>query len=196
MGRYVSGIIMVMNTFVILVRGINVGGANKVPMADLRKCLEDLGFAKVSTYINSGNVILESDKDAENVKALIEEALPKNFSLNQEIIKVLVLSLRQLKAVINKKPKGFGDEPDKYYSDAIFLIDIDAAEAMKVFAPRDGVDKVWPGDEVIYSQRLGELRTKSRLNKIVGTSAYKSMTIRSWKTTTKLVEIMKSREVS
>lgn len=181
-----------MNNYVILVRGINVGGGNKVPMAELRECLEGLGFSNVSTYINSGNVILESDKSAEKVKSLIEEALPKNFKLNQKIIKVLVLSHKQLQAVINKKPKGFGDEPDKYYSDAIFLIDIDAAEAMKVFAPREGVDKVWPGNGVIYSQRLGAERTESRLNKIVGTPAYRSMTIRSWKTTTKLLEIMEN----
>jgi len=63
---------------------------------------------------------------------------------------------------------------------------------MAVFDPREGVDKVWPGDGVIYSQRLSSLRTKSRLGKIVGTPAYKSMTIRSWGTTTKLLEIVRT----
>ncbi|MFN2195678.1 MAG: DUF1697 domain-containing protein, partial [Anaerolineales bacterium] len=57
--------------------------------------------------------------------------------------------------------------------------------------PREGVDQVWPGDDVIYSQRLSALRTKSRLSKIMGTPAYKSMTIRNWNTTTKLLEILK-----
>ncbi|HUC20941.1 MAG TPA: hypothetical protein VMR98_05640, partial [Candidatus Polarisedimenticolaceae bacterium] len=64
------------------------------------------------------------------------------------------------------------------------------AQAMSVFSPREGVDKVWPGDGVIYSQRLSSQRTKSRLSKIVGTPAYKSMTIRSWNTTTKLLKIL------
>jgi uncharacterized protein (DUF1697 family) len=63
---------------------------------------------------------------------------------------------------------------------------------MPVFDPREGVDKVWPGDGVIYSQRLSSQRTKSQLSKIVATPVYKSMTIRSWDTTTKLLEILRN----
>lgn len=176
-----------MNTYVILLRGIIVGGKNKVPMAALRKCLEELGFFSVSTYIASGNVILKSDKHPDEIKALIEEALLANFKLDSELIKVLVLTCDQLKAVIDNKPEGFGEQPGKYHSDAIFLIGIDPAEAMLVFDPREGVDKVWPGDGVIYSQRLSAERTRSRLGKIVGTPPYQSMTIRSWNTTTNLL---------
>jgi uncharacterized protein (DUF1697 family) len=180
-----------MKIYVILVRGINVGGKNKVPMAGLKKVLEALGFSNVSTYIASGNVILESDKPAEKIKAQIEKALPKNFKLDTELIKVLVLTGKQLQAVIDNKPEGFGEQPEKYHSDAIFLMGIDSAQAMRVFDPREGVDKVWAGDGVIYSQRLSSQRTTSRLNKIMGTLAYKSMTIRNWNTTTKLLEILK-----
>jgi len=179
-----------MTKYVALLRGINVGGKNKVPMAGLRKCLEELGFSNVSTYIASGNVILESDKRPDEIKAQIEQALPKRFKLDTELIKVLVLSRKQLQAVINNKPEGFGEQPAKYHSDAIFLMGIDAAQAMPVFDPREGVDKVWPGEGVIYSQRLSSQRTKSRLSKIVATPAYKSMTIRSWNTTTKLLKIL------
>jgi uncharacterized protein (DUF1697 family) len=71
---------------------------------------------------------------------------------------------------------------------------IDAADAMKVFDPRPGVDQVWPGKGVIYSQRLSAQRTKSRLNKIMGSPAYKSMTIRSWQTTLALLERMEAPE--
>jgi len=53
---------------------------------------------------------------------------------------------------------------------------------------------VWPGKGVIYSQRLGAERTKSRLGKIVGTPAYKAMTIRSWSTTTKLMDLLERAE--
>jgi uncharacterized protein (DUF1697 family) len=179
-----------MNTYVILMRGINVGGKNKMPMSGLKKCLEDLGFSDVSTYIASGNVILKSDKRPKEIKAQIEEALPERFELDNELIKVLVLTRDQFQAVIEDKPKGFGEQPEIYHSDAIFLMGIDAAQTMSVFDPREGIDKVWPGEGVIYSQRLSSQRTKSRLSKIMGTPAYQSMTIRSWNTTTKLLKML------
>ena len=185
-----------MNTYVILIRGINVGGKNKVPMAGLRKSLEELGFSDVSTYIASGNVILRSNKRASEVKAQIEAILPVSFRLNDAFIKVLVLTHDQLQAIIDHKPKGFGEQPEKYHSDAIFLMGIDSAQAMPAFDPREGVDKVWPGDGVIYSQRLSSQRTKSRLNKIMGTPFYKSMTIRNWNTTTKLLEILRKMDTN
>ena len=183
-----------MKTYIILIRGINVGGKNKVPMAGLRKCLEELGFSNVSTYIASGNVILESGKRPDEIQAQIEAALPERFKLDSELIRVLVLTRKQLQAVIDNKPKGFGEQPEKYHSDAIFLMGIDSAQAMPVFDPREGVDNVWPGDGVIYSQRLSAQRTKSRLSKIVGTPVYQSMTLRSWNTTTKLLKILEERD--
>ncbi len=183
-----------MNTYVVLIRGINVGGKNKVPMTGLTKCLEELGFSSVSTYIASGNVIVQSDKRANEVQAQIEAALPESFNLHNERIKVLVLTREQLQAVIDNRPAGFGEQPEKYHSDAIFLMGIDAAQALPVFNPREGVDNVWPGDGVIYSQRLSSLRTKSRLSNIIGTPAYQSMTIRSWNTTTQLLKILEEIE--
>ncbi|MFJ1460646.1 DUF1697 domain-containing protein [Nocardia sp. N2S4-5] len=175
-----------MKTYAVLLRGINVGGKNKVPMADLHKCLEGLGFTDVSTLIASGNAILRSSLRPDEIAGRIEESLPATFSLDEDLIKVRVLSHDQFHAVVDNKPTGFGEHPEIYHSDAIFLIGIDAAQAMSVFNPRDGVDKVWPGDEVIYSQRLSSQRTKSRLSQIAGTPEYRCMTIRSWSTTIKL----------
>jgi uncharacterized protein (DUF1697 family) len=183
-----------MNTYLALLRGINVGGKNKVPMATLKKILEALGFSDVSTYIASGNVILKSDKSAEAVRTQFKAALTENFKLDDELIKVLVLTPAYLASVIRNKPKGFGDEPDKYHSDVIFLIDVEVAQVMPVFNPREGVDQVWAGDGVVYSQRLSAERTKSRLNKIMSVPAYKSMTIRNWNTTTKLLELINHKE--
>ncbi|HEY8134895.1 MAG TPA: hypothetical protein VIF08_02560, partial [Candidatus Limnocylindrales bacterium] len=60
-------------------------------------------------------------------------------------------------------------------------------------SPRDGVDSVSPGPGVVYSQRLSAQRTKSRLNRIVGTPEYRSMTIRNWNTTAKLLELLRKR---
>lgn len=181
-----------MNTYLVLLRGVNVGGKNKVPMADLRECLEKLGFSSVITYIASGNVIVQSPLSAAETKKIIEEALPKTFKLDSELIKVLILSYNELKAVVAKRPKGFGDSPMIYHSDAIFLIDADTAQVMPIFNPREGVDAVWPGRGVVYSQRLSAERTKSRLSVIAMSPFYKSMTIRSWNTTIKLLELMKS----
>ncbi len=183
-----------MDTYVILLRGINVGGKNKVPMAALRDCLKELGFSSVSTYIASGNVILESNKRAGKIKAQIEEALPECFELDDDLVKVLVLTRDQFRAVIENKPEGFGEQPEKYHSDAIFLMDIDVAQALPAFNPREGVDQIWPGDGVIYSQRLSAQRSKSRLSKIAASPAYKSMTIRSWSTTMKLLEMLRQMD--
>jgi uncharacterized protein (DUF1697 family) len=97
-----------MNTDVVLMRGINVGGKNKVPMADLRRCLEELGFSNVTTYIASGNVILESDKRAGEIKARIENALLKSLRLDDELSRVLVLTRNQLQAVIDNRPGASG----------------------------------------------------------------------------------------
>ena len=178
--------------YLVLLRGINVGGKNKVPMAGLRELLEKLGHSNVSTYIASGNAILRSDRPPGEIKRQIESALPKAFQLDSELIAVLVLSRTQLQAVVEHKPKGFGEHPERFHSDAIFLIGIDAATAMQVFDPRPGVDRVWPGDGVIYSERLSAQRTKSRLNKAITTPMNKAMTIRSWATTMALLELLRA----
>ncbi len=182
-----------MRPYLVLLRGINVGGKNPVPMAKLRSLLEDLGFENVSTYIASGNVLLDSDLGPAQVASMIETALAKAFELHSDVVRVLALSKEDLEAVVTDRPKGFGDEPTKYHSDAIFLIGIDAAEALQVFSPRDGVDMVWAGDGVIYSRRLSAQRTRSRLNRIMASPLYASMTIRSWQTTLALRDLMRER---
>lgn len=180
-----------MSTYVILIRGINVGGKNKVSMADLRLHLESLGYTGARTYINSGNVIIESNKRPKDIQFEIETHLPRWFKLDSELIKALAVSKDTLANIIHSKPSGFGEEPLRYHSDAIFLINVDEDEAFAIFSPKEGVDAVWKGDGVIYSRRLSSERTKSRLSKIMSSPLYKSMTIRSWNTTTKLYELIK-----
>jgi uncharacterized protein (DUF1697 family) len=91
------------------------------------------------------------------------------------------------------RPKGFGGEPGKYHSDAIFLMrDIKIKDAVEVFDPREGVDAFWPGKGVIYHRRLSAERTRSKLNKVLATPFYKSMTIRSWQTTEKLLAMLEA----
>ena len=184
-----------MSRYVVLLRGINVGGKNPVSMARLRAVLEDLSFTGVATYIASGNAIVEAEGPAAEIGALIEEALPREFSLHDELVRVLVLSQAQLAAVVDNRPEGFGSQPDRYHSDAVFLIGIEVAAAMTAFNPREGVDAVWAGDGVVYSQRLSAERTKSRLSKVMESPLYKSMTIRNWNTTTTLLRMLQARDV-
>lgn len=179
-------------TLLCLLRGINVGGKNKVSMAELRSCLEDIGCMNVRTYIASGNVILESEKSSTVLTVEIQDLLPQKFKLDSELIKILILTRKQLELVVDQAPHGFGSEPDRYHCDTIFLIDLPTDKAISAFTPREGVDKVWRGDLAIYSQRLSAERTKSRLSAIMASPYYKSMTIRSWNTTTKLLSLMTS----
>lgn len=183
-----------MKNYIVLLRGINVGGKNKIFMTELRRCLEEDGCENVSTYIQSGNVLLRSDLDTDTLGPKIERILPKYFKLDSSNIKVLVLSASHFEAIIDEKPEGFGEHSEKYHSDVIFLMGIDVIQAMSVFNSREGVDQVWSGNGVIYSQRLSTLRTRSRLSKIMGTSAYKFMTIRSWNTTKKLLELLQASD--
>ena len=99
------------NIHIVLIRGINVGGKNKVLMASLRECLEQLGFSNVSTYIASGNVILESDKNAYEISERDRRGFVRNaLKLDDEFIKVLVLTREQLPGIVNdNKPEGFGE---------------------------------------------------------------------------------------
>lgn len=178
-----------LKSYVVLLRGINVGGKNKILMSSLKDCLTQLGFLNVTTYIASGNVILDSDRDTDEVRLRIEEALPKCFELIESLIRVSVIPRDQFQAVIDHKPKDFGEHPEKFHYDVIFLIEMNSTQALSVFKPREGVDQVWAGDGVIYSQRLSSQLTKSGLSRIIGTPEYKFMTIRNWRTTTKLMEL-------
>lgn len=181
---------MGLNSYLLLLRGINVGGKNKVPMKQLREYLEQVGYQEVVTYIASGNVLVKSELSAEAVRREVEQLLPKVFQLDSELVKVLVLTYDQLNEIYDRKPQGFGQQPTTYHSDVIFLIDTDMDSATKAIDKREGVDEAWTGPGVFYFQRLSAERTKSRLGKIIGTPVYRSLTIRSWTTVDKLREMM------
>lgn len=90
-----------MNKYVILLRGINVGGHRKVPMAELREILSDSGFKNVVTYIQSGNVILQSSQNSKNIKTKIEKVILKHFGF--EVI-VIVKTKEELKEIFDNCP--------------------------------------------------------------------------------------------
>lgn len=179
---------MARTRYVALLRGINVGGKNPLPMAVLRKVMEDGGYEAVRTYIASGNVLFETDRPAKGLEAHIEGLLEAEL---QVPLVVVVRSERQLRATVKGAPKGFGTEPGKYHSDAVFLkAPLTPAKAMQVVEKKEGVDDAWTGSGVIYFRRLSAKRTASRMGRMVGTPAYQLMTIRSWQTVMKLVALL------
>ena len=174
--------------YVALLRGINVGGHNPVPMADLRAAFESAGFGAVRTYIQSGNVVFESAAPARSLEADIEAVLEQRFGYPMVVV---VRSRAQMRAIVADAPEGFGRQPDTYHSDVMVLkAPLSSEQVMKVLSPKPDVDRAWPGKGVVYFDRLGARRTESRLSKIMGTPEYRAMTVRNWNTTTKLVELL------
>lgn len=168
-----------------LLRGINVGGRNRVAMADLRQAFEAGGYREVTTYIQSGNVCFASDAAPASLEGALEPALERRFGIP---LVVVVRSAGQLRAVVDGAPGGFGTRPATHLSDVAFLkAPLTSQEAMAAVEQREGVDRAWPGDGVVYFERLAARRTQSRLNRVMGTPAYRLMTIRNWNTTTRLL---------
>jgi uncharacterized protein (DUF1697 family) len=179
---------MATQQYVCLLRGINVGGKNPVPMAALRGAVEGAGFERVRTYIASGNLLFETDRPAAGLEDELEAVLEARFGMG---LVVVVRTERQLRSVVAKAPKGFGASPKEFHSDAVFLkAPLSAKQAMGVVQTKEGVDEAWAGTGVIYFQRLSAQRTASRMGRIVGTTEYQSMTIRSWQTVLKLVDLL------
>lgn len=90
-----------MKTYVALLRGINVGGHNKVSMAELRELLSKVGLNKVQTYIQSGNVIFESFENESYLENKIKDSIKECFGYD---ISILVKSKEQLNEIFNSCP--------------------------------------------------------------------------------------------
>ena len=184
-----------MNTYVIFMRGINVGGKNKIPMAELKLYLEEQGFESVVTYIQSGNVVLRSDLDAEALSAEIEDMLSRKFKLDSSIIRVVAFEYKTFKEIVMQAPKEFGKDNASYRYNVIFLINYSPSKAMEQIDPRQGVDEVWQGEKAIYYRNSIPNASKSYLSKITQQPMYQSITIRNWNTTTKLLKLLEEQKI-
>jgi len=179
--------------YVALLRGINVGGKNVIKMADLRSCLEATGLENVATYIQSGNVLFQSDgRDEAKLTSQIEGALSKTFSYDSRVV---LRSYDQLKDIVKRAPKGFGDDPAAYRYDVLFLREsLSASKAIKDVKTREGVDQAFVGSNALYFSRLISRATQSYLSRLVALPIYQEMTIRNWNTTIKLLALMEARQ--
>ncbi len=178
---------------VALLRGINVGGRNRILMADLRVCFKDAGYDDVRTYIQSGNVVFGSgERDREALRGALERLLAEAFDYAAT---VELRDRSELEAVVDAAPSGFGTDRDTYRYDVLFLLPpLTSEEVLEVLKLRDGVDDAWPGPGVVYVSRKAALASKSGLSKIASHPFYQRMTIRNWNTTTKLLEMMEPTE--
>jgi len=183
-----------MKRYVVLMRGINVGGKNKIPMRELKSYLEQHGFEDVITYINSGNVIVRSKLDAKTIGTQIEELLVKNFRLDSSIIRVVALDHEAFKRVVSDAPKEFGEDNTLYRYYILFLMGISSDEAMREISVHEGIDMAWQGKDVIYYRLPGVGQrdaTRSHLNKITQKPhIYHAVTMRNWNTTQRILALL------
>jgi uncharacterized protein (DUF1697 family) len=178
----------VRDRYVALLRGINVGGANVIPMAALRAAFERLGLVDVATYIQSGNVLFSGGGDPIRLAKRIEQELSGEFGYQATIV---LRSHAQMKAIVGGAPRGFGAAADRFRYDVVFLKEpLVAGEALPAVRTREGVDEAHAGEGVIYFSRLIARASQSHLPRLVSTPVYKHMTIRNWNTTTKLLQLM------
>ena len=176
-------------TYLALLRGINVGGKNIIKMADLRSCFESEGFRDVTTYIQSGNVVFRTPSSGlrtltKRIERMLAAALDYEAS-------VVMRSRKQMRAVVSNAPAGFGERPETYRYDVIFLkAPLTATAAMEGVPARRGVDEAWAGSGVLYFSRRIDQASRSYLSRLASMPLYQRVTVRNWNTTTRLLELM------
>ncbi|MFF8606184.1 DUF1697 domain-containing protein [Streptomyces sp. NPDC015346] len=181
-------------TYAALLRGINVGGHRKVPMAELRSLLTDLGHRDVRTYLQSGNAVFTTDDDApaeEERTAAVEDALEKRFGFR---VDCLVRGGQYLAAVAEACPFPAAELEGKQLHVTFF----DQPVGPERFAALDPAaflpEEFRLGDHALYlyapeglgRSKLAEaLSRPARLKGLVATS-------RNWNTVVKLVEMTRA----
>jgi uncharacterized protein (DUF1697 family) len=174
--------------YLALLRGINVGGKNKVTMADLKACFEKLGYGSVQTYGNSGNVIFTAaSTDPRQLESHLEKALATNFSSS---IGVFIRSLDDMKEVMEAMPNDWQTSSERKY-DIIFLRQtIDHPTIVHDLGPKPGIEELRYRPGVLFwSVNIRDF-SKSNVSKIVGTAIHQDMTVRGPSTIRKVYELM------
>lgn len=182
-----------MDIYIALLRGINVGGKNKIKMAELKLSFEDLGYQNVRTYINSGNVLFKSDcYDAIEIQKSIEKMILDSFNL---MIPVCVITHAQLVNIIKHSPDWW-DKGENTLDYAIFVLQpFQTTDVlMGVGEPIHIYEEISHYDRVIYWTASLDTYTKSRWYKIASSSVNDAVTIRNSNTVNKLLLLAKELE--
>ena len=172
-----------------LLRGINLGASRRVPMGELRERLRSAGHPEARTYLQSGNIVLDSGAEPEQLGAELTAQLAEWFGLD---VPVVVRAAAELDAVVAANPLAGVAENSKYYV-VTFLDrepDPDAVSRLVELA-RDGEQLVHSGREIYVWHPLGQGRSKLAL----GLSSAKLgvlATARNWTTVTALAEMARA----
>lgn len=139
-----------MKRYIVFLRGVNISGKSKVPMAELKKCFETSGFTEVKTYLNSGNVIFSSDKD--NIEILtnqIEEMIKMQFGFE---IPVFVILKDVLEDILYHAPEWWGDENKEIYDNLIFIMPPTTfTEVFKeIGEPKEELEKIRNYKDIVF----------------------------------------------
>lgn len=183
-----------MTAFVVLLRGVNVGGGNKVPMAQLRTALSDAGLSDVRTYIQSGNVVATtaSKATAASVARQVEAVITAEFGITVPVVAVTAGGLR---AIVEANP--YADEPDPRRVHVLFLVDDapDVADrleevAAKARAKLDSGERVTAVGPAIYLHTPDGFGTSELAKALSGKRVGINATARNWRTVLTLLDMV------
>lgn len=177
--------------YVLLLRGVNVGGNHRVPKAEFQAVLESLGFTNVTIYINSGNAVFSSTDTP--VTATVQAALEAHFGFT---IPSLLLPGEQVKAIATAIPHGWTNDspkPDKSgnKSDVLYLFsDIDSPNIIEKLGHKPALETMVYVNGAVLATITRANQSRGSLQKLVGSKLYASMTVRNITTARKLAELV------
>jgi uncharacterized protein (DUF1697 family) len=179
-----------MQTYIALLRGINVSGQKKIKMADLTKMFKDLNLLAVETYIQSGNIIFQSEKSGpSNLSVLIKDKIIQTFGYEVEVI---LLNAKDLRKIRDGNP--FLEDPDrdieKFYVTFLSGRPSDAhIEQLKSFDYSPEAYRLI--DATIYFYAANGYGRAKMNNNFFESKLKVFATTRNWKTVNKLVDMSK-----
>ena len=175
-----------METYIALLRGINVSGQKKIKMDDLRNHLSETGLSDVRTYIQSGNLILNSDKSKEQIKLDIEKEIQDVYDF---YVPVKILNITDLKKTIDNNPYSENNNDIKFLYVAFLydLPDIEKVNNIKDYKFKD--DEFIINDDIVYIYCPGGAGKTKITNNFFEKKLDLVATSRNWKTTLKLLEL-------
>lgn len=172
--------------FIVLLRGVNVGGNRKVQMKVLKEMMESLGYSNVSTYLNSGNLILESPEERQDVQKTVETALAKRYEFD---IPILVKTVAEMKKIAEAIPEDWQNDESNKTDVAYLFPEIDTVKILDELPVKREYIDIRYVKGALYWRIDRENYNKSQLNKLVGHRYYHLMTIRNVNTARRLAEI-------
>lgn len=175
--------------YVALLRGINVGGNNKIDMKRLVAAMSEAGFEGVSTYINSGNIFFSSNDTEAKLSNKLEQLIKVKFGLN---IKVLLRNKDNIDKLTGSIPPEWTNGREMK-CDVMFLWDShNDKSVLEKLTIKPEIDEVKYVHGALIWKVDRKNVTKSRMTKIVGTELYRNMTIRNCNTVRKIKERLSS----